>query len=97
MFKKYLHEQKGMESNSATVASSAVTGLGASFLTHPFQNLRVQLQSDRDARYAGLVAKTWRQRGIRGFYAGNTASSGMIMITIACETVVKEKLEQMFS
>ncbi|KAI0898033.1 mitochondrial carrier [Annulohypoxylon nitens] len=62
-------------SNEATVAISGVAKLVAGAVTYPYQVIRSRLQNyDADARFGrgirGVVGRTWKEEGWRGFYRG---------------------------
>ncbi|KND93438.1 Mitochondrial FAD carrier protein FLX1 [Tolypocladium ophioglossoides CBS 100239] len=65
----------GRLTTEATVVLSSVAKLVAGAVTYPYQVLRSRLQNYRaDERFgrgfAGVVARTWREEGLVGFYRG---------------------------
>lgn len=65
----------GRLTTEATVVLSSVAKLVAGAVTYPYQVLRSRLQNYRaDERFGrgfvGVVARTWREEGLVGFYRG---------------------------
>ncbi|KAK2058524.1 mitochondrial carrier [Colletotrichum caudatum] len=65
----------GRMSNEATLVISSAAKLVAGAVTYPYQVLRSRLQNyDADERFGrgirGVVARTWQEEGLRGFYRG---------------------------
>ncbi|KAK1983437.1 mitochondrial carrier domain-containing protein [Colletotrichum cereale] len=65
----------GRLSNEATVVISSAAKLVAGAVTYPYQVLRSRLQNyDADERFGrgirGVVARIWKEEGLRGFYRG---------------------------
>ncbi|KAI1214860.1 mitochondrial carrier [Annulohypoxylon truncatum] len=68
-------DQQQRISNEATLVLSSVAKLVAGAVTYPYQVIRSRLQNyDADARFGrgirGVVGRTWREEGWRGFYRG---------------------------
>jgi len=70
-----------LQADARRLCAGALAGAGALLLTHPLDTMRTRLAASRvfadELAYRGLIdccTATWRQEGIRGFYAGCAVS-----------------------
>ncbi|KAF2861949.1 mitochondrial carrier [Piedraia hortae CBS 480.64] len=73
-FKEFMARHGEVLGNMEILTASAASKIFASAATYPYQVIRARLQAyDAERHYTTMgevVRKVWRQRGLRGFYAG---------------------------